>query len=188
MRAATAQRPPIEKHHPLLKPSVRLMIRFDHRVTSAPELRFHLVRRVIGGALILMLLASAGCANSRWASVRKTPYNPLAGPLQLVSRSGPQVTERTRQSLRQLGMEKYAEGAYEKALPELAQVIEYEPTADNLYTFAEVSYVAANRAEALGKQASALELYAGSVAHAYRYLFECEQGEQADQAEQQEER
>jgi len=130
--------------------------------------------------LLLGTLITTGCATQKWASVRKSPSNPLEGPLQLMSYSGPKVTDRTRQSLRVLGLEKYAEGSYEKGLAELAEIIETEPTADNLYTFAELSYIAATRADAMGKNATALELYAGSVSHAYYFLFECQEGVAAD--------
>ncbi|MBA2115100.1 esterase/lipase family protein [Bremerella alba] len=129
---------------------------------------------------LLGILISSGCATQKWASVRKSPSNPLEGPLQLMSYSGPKVTERTRQSLRVLGLENYADGSYEKGLAELAEIIESEPTPDNLYTFAELSYIAATRADAMGKDATALELYAGSVSHAYYFLFECKEGVAAD--------
>ncbi|WP_144971997.1 esterase/lipase family protein [Bremerella volcania] len=133
--------------------------------------------------IILLLLAvsiTSGCATQKWASVRKSPNNPLEGPLQLMSHTGPKVTDRTRQSLRVLGLEKYADGSYEKGLAELAAIIEKEPTGDNLYTFAELSYIAAARADAMGKDATALELYAGSVSHAYYFLFECKEGVSAN--------
>ncbi|MFN3153395.1 esterase/lipase family protein [Bremerella sp.] len=130
--------------------------------------------------LLLAILMTSGCATQKWASVRKSPSNPLEGPLQLMSYGGPKVTDRTRQSLRVLGLEKYADGSYEKGLTELAEIIEREPTADNLYTYAELSYIAASRADAMGKNATALELYAGSVSHAYYFLFECKDGVTAD--------
>lgn len=130
--------------------------------------------------ILLLVVLMTGCASGRWANLRKTPHNPLAGPMQLLPYKGASVTDRTRQSLRQLAMEEYADGNYKKGLIELAAVIEREPTADHLYTFAEVSYVAATRAEAMGMSATALELYAGSVAHAYYYLFESQDDAQAD--------
>ncbi|RCS42162.1 hypothetical protein DTL42_20240 [Bremerella cremea] len=156
------------------------MIRTDNQIMPA----FVGVRLLSRAPMVMVVaiccLASTGCMNSRFASVRRTPTNPLDGPLQLMSYSGPKVTDRTRQSLRQLNLEKYADGDYARGLSELAQMIEKEPTADNMYSFAELSYIAATRADALGKNATALELYAGSVSHAYYYLFESKDGARAD--------
>lgn len=156
------------------------MIRPDNRLSIAITSRGIPAQPNLVALLLLLMLLASGCASGKWANLRKTPHNPLAGPMQLLPYKGASVTERTRQSLRQLGMEKYADGDYERGLTELATVIEKEPTADNLYTFAEVSYVAATRAEAMSMNATALELYAGSVSHAYYYLFECREGVRAD--------
>ncbi len=156
------------------------MVRSDNRIMPASAGVSLLIRACVVMVVATCCLANVGCMNSRFASVRKTPTNPLDAPLQLMSYGGPKVTDRTRQSLRQLSLEKYADGDYARGLSELAQIIEKEPTADNLYTFAELSYVAATRADALGKNATALELYAGSVSHAYYYLFECKDGAQSD--------
>jgi len=137
-------------------------------------------RTVTVWTVAFVLLAGIGCTSDKFASVRKTAHNPLSAPLKLLSRDGPSVTPRTRQSLRQLDLERYAEGNYEEGLEELSQQIAQEPTPDKLYTYAELSYVAATRAKALGQSATALELYAASVSHAYLYLFECAEGIQAD--------
>ncbi|MEW4453908.1 hypothetical protein AB1L30_14635 [Bremerella sp. JC817] len=136
--------------------------------------------RTNGCLLLLLLILVSGCGTQRWASVRKTPSNPLAGPLQLMSKDGPAVTKRTLQTLRQLNLDKYAHGNYEEGLTKLSKVIEKEPTGENLYTYAELSYVAGARADAVGRDATALEMYAGSVSHAYYYLFECRDGVRAD--------
>ncbi|PQO48127.1 esterase/lipase family protein [Blastopirellula marina] len=156
------------------------MIRTNNRIMFATAKIPRAARVAVVLLLGIGLLTSSGCMNARFASVRKTPTNPLDGPLQLMSYGGPKITERTRQSLRQLDLEKYADGNYDVGLSELAKIIEKEPTADHLYTYAELSYVAGTRADALGKNATALELYAGSVSHAYFYLFESQDGLQAD--------
>lgn len=156
------------------------MIRSQNCIMPARVAALVRAKRCCSSVLLIVLLVSTGCATQKWANVRKTSSNPLEGPLKLMSYGGPQVTDRTRQSLRVLDLEKYADGSYEEGLAELAKVIESEPTADNLYTFAELSYIAAERAENLGKKATALELYAGSVSHAYYFLFECKDGVSAD--------
>ena len=157
------------------------MFRSKYQNSIAPRAGRPFVRMTGTEILLLfLLLLSTGCATHRLASVRKNPQNPLEGPLQLMSNTGPTVTERTRQSLRQVGLERYANGNYEEGLNKLAKIIEQEPTGDHLYTYAELSYVAAARASALGQHATALEFYAGSVSHAYYYLFECGDKVQAD--------
>lgn len=155
------------------------MIRSIDRTMIEPD-QGRLFVRTNGCLLLLLLILVSGCGTQRWASVRKTPSNPLAGPLQLMSKDGPAVTKRTLQTLRQLNLDKYAHGNYEEGLTKLSKVIEKEPTGENLYTYAELSYVAGARADAVGRDATALEMYAGSVSHAYYYLFECRDGVRAD--------
>ncbi|MEX0793044.1 MAG: alpha/beta fold hydrolase [Pirellulaceae bacterium] len=121
--------------------------------------------------LLVVLVLCAGCSNSRWATVRKTPKNPLEGPLQLVSWEGPTVTEETRLVLRTYDLEQYASKDYSKGLDGLAEEIKKNPSANKAYAFAEMSYIAAKRSEAANHKAIALERYAGSVAHAHEYLF-----------------
>lgn len=130
------------------------------------------VRCILAIGLFALLLTTTGCAGDTFMSVRKTPRNPLAGQLQLLSRQGPQATERTKQLLRQYDLEKYAEGDHREALDQLAQELEQEPTAEKTYAYAELCYIAGSRAEALGKKATALELFASCAAHSYYYLFD----------------
>ncbi|MFA8020376.1 hypothetical protein [Bremerella cremea] len=155
------------------------MIRSINRTMIEPD-QGRLFVRTNGCLLLVLLILVSGCGTQKWASVRKTPSNPLAGPLQLMSKDGPAVTKRTLQTLRQLNLDKYAHGNYEEGLTKLSKVIEKEPTGENLYTYAELSYVAGARADAVGRDATALEMYAGSVSHAYYYLFECRDGVRAD--------
>ena len=121
---------------------------------------------------LLILFLMPGCAGNKWITVRKSPSNPLAGPLQLLSNQGPRANERTTQLLRQYDLDKHATGDHRQALAGLAEEIALEPDADKIYAFAELAYVAAKRADAMQQKASALELYASSAAHAYYYLFD----------------
>ena len=62
--------------------------------------------RVFGrGWILLCLTIVLGCASDDYLKVRKVPRNPLAGPLQLLSRDGPQATPRTTQLLRRFDLE-----------------------------------------------------------------------------------
>src|SRR4051812_17378393 len=44
--------------------------------------------------LSLLLSALVGCAGPKWVTVRDAPHNPLSERLMLLSRGGPQPTER----------------------------------------------------------------------------------------------
>lgn len=110
-----------------------------------------------------------GCASQEYISVRRVPVNPLAGPLQLVSRNGPQPTPRTEQLLRRYAL---MDDDASMRLVGLEQEIEKEPSSEKMYACAELSYVQGKRSEALGNESMALELYGNSIHYAYWYLFE----------------
>lgn len=118
---------------------------------------------------VAFALAMAGCASTNYISKRHAPLNPLAGPLQLLSRSGPKSTSRTTQLLRRYDL---YEGDLDDTLSRLQEEIEREPLPEKLYAFAELAYVEGKRAELLDHRAQALELYSASVAYAYWYLFD----------------
>jgi pimeloyl-ACP methyl ester carboxylesterase len=125
-------------------------------------------------ALVLGLalcLAPLGCASSKMVTLREVPNNPLVNELQLTSRSGPQPSDRTLQFLRVNGLSEDVGGDPRKLLDKVQAIIEREPSADKIYTFAELSYLAACKAEKQDRQL-ALDLYGASVVHAYQYLFD----------------
>jgi len=105
-------------------------------------------------------------------SARKTPRNPLADQLQLLSRSGPKPTDRTLQVLRQNGLEATYLKNRNQGLLELQQSIDAEPTADKALAFAELAYIAGKNASGMMNEAAAFDMYGASVAHAYAYLFD----------------
>jgi len=120
---------------------------------------------------VLILLAASGCATSRMAELREVPRSPLVERFQLFSDHGPRASRRTRQFLRVNGLTQYVGGDPRKLLDEVQAVIDREPTADNVYAFAELSFLEARRAE-LRDPRLALDLYGASVLHAYQYLFD----------------
>jgi len=121
--------------------------------------------------LVLLVAAASGCASSSYLSVRRVPQNPLAGPLDLLSRSGPKPTERTVQLLRRYDWADTQNHAPQAVLHKLEEQIAVEPTIDKTYAYAELSYIQAKKTQALGKETTALDLYSAAVAHAYLYLF-----------------
>lgn len=130
-------------------------------------------------ALALCTIAIVGCSSSsQWVKVRDTPRNPLAGSLQLVSRSGPKPTKRTMQLLRRLDLAGEWKGDRRQLLQKLETVQQQEPNRENEYALAEIAYISAKEAESVPdmfREGQALEFYGTSLVHAYRYLFDNEE-------------
>jgi hypothetical protein len=120
---------------------------------------------------LLLLLALAGCGQTKFLTVRHVPKSPLEGPLQLVSYRGPQPSERTQQLLRRYALDQFAKDQPERVLEALHGELTTDPTPEKAYSFAELAFVAAKRAEHKGDDPQALDCYAAAVAHAYLYLF-----------------
>lgn len=119
--------------------------------------------------LALLICGWTGCASERYLTLRRVPRNPLQGPLQLLSNKGPQPSARTNELLRRYDV---AEAGSEEVLTRLQAEIVNDPSADKLYSFAELAYIHGKRADALGRRGQAMELYGMAVAHAYWYLFD----------------
>ncbi len=141
--------------------------------------RDHWLRRVASVRLLAILLALIivcgainGCARTKYLSMRKVPKNPLAGPLNLLSHKGPQPTRRTLQTLRRYDLEKLQKEDSAEALTRLQQEIATEPTADKIHAFSELAYISGYKADALGDDAAALNLYGAATFYAYDYLFD----------------
>ena len=123
------------------------------------------------GSLVLVLCLLAGCGPSKFLTVRRIPKSPLEGPLQLVSYRGPQPSERTEQLLRRFALEEFKKESPELALEPLHAELTKDPTPEKVYSFAELAFISAKRAEYKHDEPKALDCYAASVAHAYLYLF-----------------
>jgi hypothetical protein len=138
--------------------------------TSWAVCPFYVFRKqlLLGIAFVAIVIGLCGCASDKYVTARRIPSNPLQGPLQLLSRNGPQATPRTEQLLRRYDLT----GGADETLMELQKEIDREPEPEKLYAFAELAYVYGKKAEALKNRARALDLYGASVAHAYWYLFD----------------
>ena len=123
-------------------------------------------------AFAALLLLSSGCAKQQWVSVREVPKNPLAGPLRLFAESGPEATERTEQFLRQSDLAEVAALPPHQMLARLQQHVSAEPTAQGMYAISELTYIAGVRARNEKDNATALDMFGASVAHAYMYLLD----------------
>jgi len=142
----------------------------DPRIRIAVRRR---ARRVACAVFVAIAVASipAGCASSRWVSLRSTPRNPLSDTLGLVTRTGPKPTPRTVQLLRRYNLEK-KQGDRTALLAELSEINRREPSREIVYALSELAYVGAKRAEGAMKKAEALELYGDAVLYAHEYLFD----------------
>ena len=120
----------------------------------------------------VLLLCLVGCAAQEWVTVREIPESPLAGPLRLFASSGPQATERTEQYLRQSDLEGIDKLTPHEMLSRLQQHVSAEPTAQGMYAISELTYIAGTNAKRAGDDATALDMFGASVAHAYMYLLD----------------
>ncbi len=121
-------------------------------------------------SMAIVCIGVAGCASASYVKVRSTPASPLVERLQLASRRGPRVSERTMQVLRRYGLADRADDP-ERALDGLMNYVRDEPHPEGYYAMAELAHIAGRRRQR-HDEAHALELYGASVAYAYLYLFD----------------
>ncbi len=105
------------------------------------------------------------------AELRAVPKNPLVDELKLSGRNGPQPSDRTMQFLRVYDLTEDLAGQPERLLEKVHAIAEREPSADNVYTLAELSYIEAKRVESENPRLGA-NFYGASVLNAYKYLFD----------------
>ncbi len=105
------------------------------------------------------------------ANLRSVPHSPLVERLQLTARGGPKPSERTVQFLRLYDLPNNLDGDPRQLLEKIQDIVDREPSADKIYAAAELSYLAAKKAEDRDKRL-ALDFYGASVLHAYEYLFD----------------
>jgi pimeloyl-ACP methyl ester carboxylesterase len=121
--------------------------------------------------LVLFFLLSAGCASQKFAQVRSTPFNPLSDSLNLLSRTGPQVTPRTMTLLRHYALLEAYHNDPEDCLVQLQELAMDEKGAEKVYAISELAYTIGKRAEKENLEGRALDMYTVSVSNAYLYLF-----------------
>lgn len=120
---------------------------------------------------ICLVLASAGCSSSKYVKVRSVPRSPLVDQLKLTTRAGPQPSDRTMQLLRQYDLVKELKGKPADLLASFQKITDREPTAEKIYSFSELAFLAGKKTEA-ADPAQALDFYGAAVSYAYVYLFD----------------
>lgn len=125
------------------------------------------------GWVIAGLLLLSGCQTPKYVKLRAVPNNALMQRLGLESghEEVAKPSERTALLLRQFDLLETWKKNRREALGFLRGVIDLEPTADKLYAYAELSYLAGRSVESTDA-GLALDHYGASVNYAYMYLFD----------------
>ena len=113
----------------------------------------------------------SGCATQKFVSLRAIPLNPLANQLHLVSKHGPQISERTTTLLRHYALQDLYKRDPEACLVELQDLTANEKGAEKIHAVAELAYILGLRAEHSKNFGKALDMFSVSVSNAYIYLF-----------------
>lgn len=144
------------------------------RAQTAPKT---LRRKSISVALacLIAIASGSGCAHTTWVRMREVPANPLAGPLKLLSHSGPQPTDRTLLLLRRYNLEDEVRRHDDELLAKLHEINKQEPSTDKLYSIAELAYLAGKRADTINRR-RAMEMHGLALVNAYHYLFDARFG------------
>lgn len=130
----------------------------------------HLCRALIVAAI---LVASVGCHGTSWLRTRRLPVAPLADSMKLFSWAGPQPTPRTMQWLRRYDLVQALEDDDPQELvAKVDEVVMQRRSGENVYTIAEIAFLAGKRAEEDKDFAVAFDMYGISVANAYLYLID----------------
>jgi pimeloyl-ACP methyl ester carboxylesterase len=118
----------------------------------------------------LLLGLGVGCSSARFVTLRSVPDTPLAESLQLTSRR-PRPSQRSMQFLRVNDLAEDLDGDPQQLLGKVQAILAREPSAENVYIFAELSYLEAHKVEGANPRL-ALDLYGAAVLHSYQYLFD----------------
>ena len=121
--------------------------------------------------LVVAIAPLAGCASYHGVALRESPKNPLAEELMLFAKGGPRPSERTAQLLRRYDLDADWDRDPRQTLVKLHGMIEREPSADKVYSYAELAYLTAVKSQ-LGNEKTALDLFGTAVMNSYIYLFD----------------
>jgi pimeloyl-ACP methyl ester carboxylesterase len=112
-----------------------------------------------------------GCTTTKYLSNRSVRDNALSNTLKLVGRKGPQVSERTWNTLRRFDLEDHYKADSDNCFELIRQRVNEHPDAELIYALSELSYVEGKKAERAGKISDALNHYGIALTNSYDYLF-----------------
>ena len=121
--------------------------------------------------LLACLLVQPGCATTRYLASRPIRANALAGSLQLMNSQGPEVSGRSRNTLRRFGLEDQYASDRSACFASMRTLIEQTPEPELIYALSELAYIEGKRAERRGNSSQALKHYGVSLTNSYDYLF-----------------
>jgi hypothetical protein len=105
------------------------------------------------------------------ATLRSVPRSPLVEQLGLTARGGPRPSDRTQQLLRVYDLSDDLKGDPQSLLHKVQVIVDREPSAEKIYSMAELSYLQAKRVEPANPQL-ATNFYGAAVLQAHKYLFD----------------
>ncbi|MGI9471048.1 MAG: esterase/lipase family protein [Rubripirellula sp.] len=120
---------------------------------------------------MVTLLCVNGCTTTSYLSDRSVRENALANSLQLVGKKGPEISERTRNTLRRFDLEDRYHQDSVKCFAHIRKRVNEHPDADLIYALSELSYVEGKIAEREGRGSDALNHFGIALTNSYDYLF-----------------
>ncbi|KAA5535683.1 hypothetical protein FYK55_28350 [Roseiconus nitratireducens] len=115
-------------------------------------------------------MGSTGCT-AHYLSARSVRENPLAQSLRLMTRQGPQTSERTLNTLRRYGLEETYDQNASICLDKIQQTIHENRDPELVHALSELSYVQGKIAEQEGRSGEAIGFYGVALTSSYDYLF-----------------
>ncbi len=129
--------------------------------------RFH----AICFCFTILTVVFSGCATSNYLADRKVRDNPLAGTLKLAAPKGPEISERTWNTLRRFDLEDRYKEDCNQCFDHIRNRVNDHPDGDLIYALSELSYVEGKKAERIGDANTALNHFGVSLTNSYDYLF-----------------
>jgi pimeloyl-ACP methyl ester carboxylesterase len=135
--------------------------------SSRDRIQFHAVLF----CFTVMALTSSGCITANYLADRKVRDNPLANTLGLATYKGPQISERTWNTLRRYDLEDRYKANCDQCFDYIRKRVNEHPDGDLIYALSELSYVEGKKAERIGDASDALNHYGVALTNSYDYLF-----------------
>ncbi len=146
-------------------------VRRDRRSRSPNESTIGAARLLRVVLVLLMLSLTGGCTTTSYLSSRSIRENALTNQLKLVGSKGPQISERTWDTLRRFGLEDQYKANCHKCFDDIRDTVSETPDAELIYALSELSYVEGKKAERSGDAITALNQYGVALTNSYDYLF-----------------
>lgn len=121
--------------------------------------------------LVCLIAVTPGCVTATYLAERDIRDNPLNAHLSLVGRSGPQISQRSTDSLKRYGLWEVYQKDRVECLSAIRQTIDSTDDPELIYALCEMAYVEGKRSERALDSASALNLYGVALSNSYDYLF-----------------